>query len=81
MHLKPKWDGRKRHPRVAKSKFEYWILETGGTEQVSLLLGVHQMTVINWLNRKTQPPLAIIIRILKLAPQLSLEDVAKGTLP
>lgn len=65
----------------AKSKFEYWVFEFGGVEAVGARVGVTGNTVYNWLDRKTQPNLVCILRILKLAPNLTLKDIAKGTLP
>ncbi len=67
--------------RQAKTKFEYWVYSFGGAIAVSKALGVTNPTIFNWLNRKTQPNIVYIIKILKLAPELTVHDIAKGTLP
>ncbi len=72
---------KKRRLSAAKSKFEYWVYDFGGMTAVGNAIGVTDNTVRNWVNRKTQPDLISIIRILKIAPMLTLKDIAKGTLP
>ncbi len=72
---------KERKLSKAQSKFEYWVFEFGGIDAVAAEVGVTDNTIRNWLQRKTQPQLVSILRILKLAPHLTLTDIAKGTLP
>lgn len=73
-------DGRKRQPAEARSKFERWILENGGSGEIGKRLGVHQVTVSNWISKRAIPNTLIVFKILKLAKnELTLFDIIKGT--
>ena len=73
-------DRRRRHPDHARSKFERWVLEQGGTASVGKLLGVHQITVVKWLSRSATPSLALCVRILEEAGnELTLKNILEDT--
>jgi len=73
-------DKRRRCPKTARSKFERWILESGGTGTISRLLGVKQTTVVCWCNAQTTPNLETSIALVELSKKkLSFEDILEGT--
>lgn len=73
-------DGRNRAPNTARNKFERWILENGGPSETGKLLGVHQVTVSNWLAKRSIPNTLVAQKILTLSKnKLTLIDIIKGT--
>jgi hypothetical protein len=73
-------DRRTRHPDDARSKFERWVLEYGGSLAVSKALGVHHITVASWIGRRGRPNIETAAKILKLAGKdLSIDDIIEGT--
>lgn len=72
-------DGRKRSPKKARSKFERWVLENGGTGSIAQKIGVHQVSVSNWCSKRCIPATNNINKILKLSKgKLTLTDILKG---
>lgn len=75
-------DLRKRDPKTARSKFERWILEQGGTAEVGKLLGVHQATVVKWISKHARPSLLVAKKLTEVSNgQLSWDDIIEGTVP
>lgn len=74
-------DRRRRHPDEARSKLERWILENGGTGEVCKLLDVTRTAVVSWIktgaSRKT-PSLKHAVKIMELAPHLTVYDLLEG---
>lgn len=73
-------DKRSRHPDDARSKFEQWVLLSGGTKKVAERLGVHQVTVATWISRRSRPELTLAGKIIKAADgYLTIHDIIEGT--
>lgn len=73
---------RNRHPETATSKFERWILEQGGSRNVSNMVGVHQVTVCAWMRRDSMPSLTVAAKIIKVSKdRLTITDIIEGTEP
>ena len=74
-------DCHKRDPSEAKTKFEKWVLTCGKTKTIAKLLGINQLTVINWIKKRRTPSLKNTADILKLADgELTFTDIVKGTM-
>lgn len=75
------FDRRKRHPKDARSKLEFWVLEQGGPSRVALQLGVSHTAVGLWTAKRAVPSLPIAIKILDLAKgYLTVRDILEGSL-
>lgn len=73
-------DKRSRHPDDARSKFERWVLEFGGSYSLSKALGVHHVTVATWIGKRSRPNMETALRILKLADgAITMDDLMEGT--
>lgn len=81
MTKKDHWvDRRHRNPKDARSKFERWVIEQGGTMAVAKMLDMHHVTVSCWLSQKFTPNLATAILLIeKSKGELTLEDILEGT--
>ncbi len=80
--MKKAWeiDKRHRHPNDARTNFERWVFEQGGTSAVAAMFGLHYLTVNSWLARRTAPSLSIAVGILtKAKGQLSIDDIHEAT--
>ncbi len=75
-------DRRRRHPDEAQTKLERWVLENGGTGEVCKLLGVTRTAVVSWIspnpNNRKVPSLKHAVRIMELAPHLTVYDLLAG---
>jgi hypothetical protein len=75
-------DKRTRHPEEARSKFEAWVLSNGGSRGVSNLLGVHQVTVMMWMARKSIPSTKPLLKLLEISKgELTAQDIMDGCKP
>lgn len=73
-------DKRARHPDDARSNFDRWVLEMGGSFAVAKLLGVHQVTVATWVGKRSRPNMETALKILQLAKgRLTIDDLIEGT--
>lgn len=71
---------KSRHPNEARSKFEAWILAHGGSAFIAQAIGVHQVTVCNWMRRGSVPNAILANKLLKFSEgTLSLDDIVDGT--
>jgi hypothetical protein len=74
------WDRRFKHPDDARTKFERWICENGGTRALSIAIGVHQLTVTNWTSRRTRPTLEQTVKIIEASKGvISAADILEAT--
>lgn len=75
-------DGRRRKTSEARSKFERWVLKSGGTSTIAKLIGVSQPTVVNWCYRRRIPGLESAILMVEVSKgKLTYRDILKGTKP
>jgi hypothetical protein len=65
--------------RKARSKFERWVREIGGTRKLSIILDCSQSTVQHWLSKRSSPSVEFCEKILKIADgKISISDLLKG---
>lgn len=64
----------------ARSKFEKWVRDYGGTFALALDLEVNQSTVQHWLAGRARPGLEASSKIISLSKGvLTLKDIVDGT--
>lgn len=73
-------DLRVKHPNDARSKFERWVIESGGAYAVSKIAEVHVVTIYAWLARRSIPNIIAVQKILAAAgDKLTLDDIVRDT--